>query len=404
MLKRWLGSLMVIISAFLFGVHPTHAAPLDLPYLPMKSHSGMQITYEWATLPAVTNTQVEAKLADSYVAGMDTARIHLGWNELEPSQGVYDLSSIVNWLSTAPASVPLYVLIETIDSEGYSLPAYLKGVGQYDVVAGHTFGDAYFNERFAALIDAIYPAFSGRIVYLISVGNEPDNYYDNVAWSSQQGLNYGQSMIDFLNAAKAKIQSKVNWAQTAVAMTVTEGSIQKGRTAAIQPLINASDTAVYNYYCWNVNTWTVPGTVSTTTAINNMLATALGSKKLVLQEVGCPAGYPSGHNPPPSLGATVAKQKAFINSLASNLRKTSNSSKFRAAYWFQLVDWSPELSHTLYTALANEGYPALGLKVEEAFSTIGFIQFPDGVVRSSWANWINLITTVKNCQTTNCTN
>lgn len=379
--RRLLATLL--IASLTCACAPSSAAPpLDvagaLPALPQGAHLGTHITYE--NLPRRVAKAVDTRIGEARAAGMGISRVHVGWAELEPKPGVFDLDPLSEALAGVPTNDAVLVLIETIDSDGFALPPDLVGdAGGYALAPGRQFGDAVINERFAALLKAVAPLLAARRVFAISVGNEPDNYFDDVNPASRAGAAWNRDMTAFLRSARRTIRQSLP--NAAVGMTLTQISIEKGRGASLAPILAASDVALFNYYCQDTNMQVEPAHV-VAGEIDQIVARANG-RPVVFQEVGCPAGAA-----PSRIAASAARQRAFLAAFGEELAARP---ELRAAFWFQAVDWSPALAAAVADALAQAGYPELGARFEETLATIGLLRYRDGVARPAWAEFLGVV-------------
>ncbi|MBK8480173.1 MAG: hypothetical protein IPL40_03190 [Proteobacteria bacterium] len=348
-----------------------------LPRLPPGNHLGVFPTYE--SLPTATASAVDARLAEARAHGMQVSRVHVSWAELEPSATTIDTSVLERALAAATAQgQAVHLLIETVDSDGFSIPSDLAGA-QYTLAAGRAFDDPLIVDRFAALLDRVLPLLATHRVFALSVGNEPDTFYDDTSPTSAAGRSWAASLLGFLAKARTRIRDALP--EVAVAMTLRQGSLDDGHAAALAPLVAAGDFAAFNYYCLDkAYRLRAPGSVASDVKAMTTLA---AGRPLVLQEVGCPAG-----RAPSVLGSSGAAQASFLAELGTVLRTAPS---LRAAFAFQLVDWSPALAKTFGDAYAAEGFPALGAKVEETLASLGLLSFASGAAKPAWAEFLGTL-------------
>lgn len=357
----------------------------QLPVLAAGAHVGTWISYE--ALPSPLPAVVAARLAEARGVGLSVGRIHVSWAELEPAPGVFDLSSLRDGLAALTAQgLAAHVLLETVDSDGLELPADLVDRSvpgdNYRLVGNRRLDDPMILARFNALLANALPVLAAHRVFAISVANEPDNFYDDHSPSTERGISWGKALLGFLGNARARIRAVLP--RVAVAMTVTQGSIDKGYGAAVARLTAAGDVAIFNYYCQDLSftvrpAWQVPS------QLDQILATASG-RKVVFQELGCPAGLT-----PSVIGASASAQAGFYQAVFSALPARP---AIRAAFAFQLVDWSPELAAMVAEAQRRAGYPELAAILEETLRTIGLVGYRDGVARPAWAVWLRAVDTL----------
>lgn len=343
----------------------------DLPILPAGNHLGVWPTYE--APPEVTAAALEDHWQRSLSSGMRIARVHVGWDQIELAPGRFDTSQLVEDLGAATADgLAVHLLIETVDSDGLSLPSDLVVEGEpYGLVDGRRLDDPLIVDRFTALLDAVVPILDRHDVFAISVANEPDCYLDDVAPDSAEGLAWVESLAGFLTSARERVQE--SHPEIGVAMTLRQGSLEKG-IDTLGPIIEAGDVAVFNYYCQDLSFQVQPASVVSDEL--EELVSASSGRPIVLQEMGCPAGAI-----PSTIGATEAQQADFYAEVG---RWMASREEIRAAFAFQMVDWSPELSAAYAEAYAEAGYPELGAQIAEILGTIGLLRYTDGSERPAW--------------------
>lgn len=349
-----------------------------LPGLPAGSHLGAWITYD--VLPPGIAAAADARLAEVRTAGSKISRVHVAWSDLEPNNGTFDLVPLRAALARVPDGDAIMVLIETIDTGGFSLPSDLVGAdGGYALAPGRRFGDAIINQRFAALLQRVIPVLRAHRVFALSVGNEPDTFFDGVDPSSSEGLAWQENMVAFLSAARTIIRSALP--DVAVALTLDQRSVEKGRAASLLPMLRAGDVASFNYYCQDQDLLVQRANV-VASEVDQLVALS-GNLPIVFQEVGCPAGASSSR-----ISGSEQAQVEFITAVGHEL---ATRPQLRAAFWFQLVDWSPELAATFGGAIAAEGHPELGARFEETLATIGLVRYSDGATRPAWPVFLDMV-------------
>jgi hypothetical protein len=362
---------------------PTEGRAIDnvvqpLPVLPVGSHLGTWITYD--VLPSAIAAVADARLADVHAAGSKITRVHTAWSDLEPINGTFNPEPLRAALAKVPPGDALMVLIETVDSEGFELPSDLMGAdGGYTLAAGRRFGDAIINQRFAALLQKVMPLLEAHRVFAFSVGNEPDNFFDGVDFNSSEGLAWQEGVVAFLSAARTVIRA--TRPNVAVAMALSQTSIERGRGASLLPILNAGDVALFNYYCWN-SVLQVQSVSVVPRQVDEIVALS-GNLPIVFQEVGCPAGAS-----PSRISGSERAQVEFVTAIGHEL---ATRPQLRAAFWFQLVDWSPELAALFGSVITAEENPELGARWEETLATIGLVRFSDGSARPAWPVFLDTV-------------
>jgi hypothetical protein len=375
-------------------VPPVSATPLltlcrtaacGLAVLPAGTHVGTWTSYE--ALPAALSAAVEARLAEARGVGLSVGRVHVSWAQLEPAPGVFDLSTLRDGLAALTArGLAAHVLIETVDSDGLALPPDLIDAtvpgDSYRLVGGRRLDDPMILARFNALLANALPVLAAHRVFAVSVGNEPDNLYDDYAPSSTRGAAWGSALVGFLRNARARIHAVLP--RVAVAMTVTQGALDKGFGAAVANLIAAGDVAIYNYYCQDAAFQVRPASL-VPAQLDQLIATASG-RKVMFQELGCPAGSASS-----VIGASTGAQAAFYQAVFAALPARP---AVRAAFAFQLVDWSPSLAALFADLYRQAGLPALAAILEETLGTIGLVDYRTGAARPAYAAWLHAVDTL----------
>jgi hypothetical protein len=335
-------------------------------------HLGVFDGYE---LPAASAARAVAeRRAELLAAGSDVARVHVSFRELSPTAEVVDVAPLVDAIAALPASAQVVALIETIDSDGYadSMPVDLVNADTpYTLRAGVTLDAPAVTARFAKVMRAFAGTSAARRVVALSVGNEPDAYYDDVDASSAEGRAYGKSLGEFTRQAREALRAASS--SVPVAMTF-RAALARRDPATLRSLVAASDVAIFNYYGQDDAYRVVPaGEVAA--ELDRLLATT-DEKPVILQELGCPAGRASG-----TLGSSEATQAAFFTAA---LEAIAARPRIRVAFVFQLVDWSPMLAAMYGAAYASAGYPELGAKIEESLNSAGLLRYADGSARPAF--------------------
>jgi len=344
-----------------------------LPLLPLGNHLGMMVSYD--KLPAETAKSVKSRWKEALAAGMQVGRVHLSWAELEPRPGKYDLSDLRERLDLLEQDgLAAFVLVETIDSEEYTLPPDLMDPNDNTKLANNLkLDDPAILDRFQKLLDRIVPEMVSRGTWLLSVGNEPDNTLDDLENGSLESIEYWDAIVGFTRSARDHVRTLDS--RLAVTMTLTQRGLELGRTNYGQ-LIDVVDVAAFNYYCQDVN-FMVHDVSIVRTEIAQMLAVADG-RSIVFQELGCPAGY-AGR--PSVVHGTPEVQQHFLTLVADELHREP---RLRAAFWFTMVDWSPKFTKLSTAPIRNEGFAEFADKFEESLRTCGLVHYENGKPRPAW--------------------
>lgn len=338
-----------------------------IPRLPEGNHLGMIVGFNPA-LPPETATAIDGAWTEALAHGMDVGRVQISWAELEPSPGRIDASPLVEQLDALVADglTPM-VLIETLDSDSLELPADLLDPEDPSRLApGLVFDDATVTGRFAALLDVAVPVMTERGVFGVSVANEPGTLFERDASGTD-------AVIGFLESAR----SHIHGLDPELGVTMTMREVEVG-TPFLASVVGASDFASMNFYC-SLPDLTVDPTAGTVRLAAMMAATA--DLDVVLQEFGCPAGPDDGVS---TLGATAALQAAFYADVGAAL---AVEPRLRAAFAFQLVDWSPEAIALLGASIQDAPQWFIDRFVE-SLATMGMRRYTDGTPRAAWSTWL----------------
>jgi hypothetical protein len=339
-----------------------------IPRLPAGNHLGMIVGFNPA-LPPATATAIDTAWTEALARGMDVGRVQISWAELEPSPGLIDASPLVEQLDALVADglTPM-VLIETLDSDSLELPPDLLDPDDPSLLApGLAFDDATVTGRFAALLDVVVPVMTERGVFGVSVANEPGTLFER----DPSGTD---AVIGFLDAARSHVRAL----DPELGVTMTMREVEVG-TPFLASVVGASDFASMNFYC-SLPELTVDATAGTVRLAAMMTAT--GDLDVVLQEFGCPAGPDDGVS---TLGATEALQAGFYADVGAAL---AVEPRLRAAFAFQLVDWSPE-AIALFEASIQDAPQWFIDRFVESLATMGMRRYADGTPRPAWSAWLD---------------
>ena len=353
----------------------------SLPLLSAGKHLSMIKGFN-ITQPPQTNTNMNARWSEAIANGMTVGRIQIDWSELEPLANQYDKQFLDDALSEMQADgLQIFVLLSTIDSEGFTLPPDLVDSASNTLLAsGMELDDPVILERFSKLLDWVVPMVVSRGGWVLSVGNEPGNFLTDTP-SAQQGF------VNFLASARTHAHS-IN-PDLAITMTLAQSSIERGGTSHIA-FLEQSDVASFNYYASDTNIFFDNDSVTVNQEIDQMLNVA-GDKLLILQELGAAGGHESK---PGLMNASLAGQQQFFETVFT---KMEAEPRFRATVVFQLVDWDPSLVDTFFTQpFINEGLPQDFIdRFAESLETTGLIRYADGSSRPAWDSFIQWVVKFK---------
>ncbi|MES9991796.1 MAG: hypothetical protein ABW098_07575 [Candidatus Thiodiazotropha sp.] len=332
-----------------------------------------------ATQPAATDTAMHQKWSDAITAGMKVGRIQVDWSDLEPQPNQYDKSELEEKLIEMEDSGLLpFVLISTIDSEGYTLPDDITDKNSPTLlINGIHIDDSIILDRFENLLAWAVPMITAYGGWALAVGNEPGNFLlDNPQEE--------EHIVNFLSHARAYSHA-IN-KQLAVAMTIAYWNSELGYEFHT-PLIENSDFVSINYYATDTQSYFDDNAVSINSELDHILSLA-GDKYVVFQELGASGGYDMSTS---LMNASETKQAEFYEAFFTRMR---SENLLKAAFIFQLVDWDPALVETHYTQpLTAAGLPEdFILRFVESYETIGLIKYTDGSERLAWSSVLEEIT------------
>ena len=346
----------------------------SLPLLPAGSHisiiRGFNISH-----PPLTKRNMEVRWDEALSKGMKVTNIQLDWAELEPKPYQYNKQFLEEMLlDMEEDDLQTYVLLSTIDSEGFTLPSDLMDDNSITGLAnGMQFDNPLILERFKKLLDWVVPMIVAHGGWALSVGNEPSGYLTDRPWAEQ-------NIVNFLKVSRTHAHSIDP--DLAITMTLSQLQIENGATFHI-PLLEQSDVASFTYYGLNPD-YTADDPAKVNQEINQMLSAA-GDKFIVLQELGGSAGYENNSS---GMNASLTKQQQFLRNAFAKLE---SEPRFRVATVFQLVDWEPALVDSFYTQFfIQEGLQRDFIdRFAESLKTTGLIRYQDGSPRPSWNTFIN---------------
>jgi len=317
--------------------------------------------------PPATADSMAARWNDAINAGMTVSRLQIDWPELEPSPNSYDQTGFEQRLfEMKTQGLQPFLLISAYDSDGPVVP---------DDLTGLDFDDPELIQRFNNLMDWVIPMLVEYGGFLISISNEPDNSFGEVP-----GLN--NQILEFLINVKEHIH-QIN-DEMAVTVTFAEGSLDEDKPG-ITAILAACDVASWNFYGAKSNFknpdpyFYVAQTESEIKSDIQRMLDVSGEKMIVIQELGMYSGNTT-------LNSSQEIQRKFFEVFFSEMK---NHERIRAAFNFQLVDWSPEVTQIFNELLEDEGLPRDFVdQFAESLETIGLINYDDGTRKSSWNEFI----------------
>ncbi|MFW5663906.1 MAG: hypothetical protein ACOCYD_02605 [bacterium] len=312
---------------------------------------------------------MEARWEDAINAGMSVSRLQIDWPELEPSPNNYDKINFEQRLMEMKAEgLQIFLLISAYDSGEPVVPDDLKG---------KDFDDPEFIQRFKNLMDWVIPLLVEYDGFLISISNEAENSFGEVPGLDKQILVFLQDIKEHIHQINENM---------AVTVTFSEGSLDEDKPGMYK-ILAACDVACFNFYGAKSEFTPPLYYVAQTedeirTDIQRMLKVS-GEKNIVIQELGMYSGNTT-------LNSSQEIQRKFFEVFFSEMKKEV---RLKAAFNFQLVDWSPEVTEIFNEMLADEGMPQAFIdQFAESLETIGLINYEDGTRKKAWNEFLSWIT------------
>lgn len=315
--------------------------------------------------PDATTDSIEARWNEAINTGMTVGRLQIDWPELEPSPNTYDKVNFEQRLAEMQAQgLQTFLLISAYDSGEPVVP---------DDLQNKDFDDPEFILRFKNLMDWVIPLLVEYDGFLISISNEAENSFGEVPGLDNQ-------MLIFLQDIKKHVH-QIN-ENIAVTVTISEGSLDEDKPG-IYEIIAECDVVCFNFYGaksqFTPPLYYVAQTESEIkTDIQRMLDVS-GEKNIVIQELGMYSGNTT-------LNSSQEIQKKFFEVFYTEMKKEE---RIKAAFIFQLVDWSPEVTELFNEMLADEGMPQEFIdQFAESLETMGLIKYDDGTRKKAWNEFI----------------
>ena len=344
----------------------THAG--DLPLLRGQNRIGIIEGFN-PDNPAETTTAMAARWEEAVAAGMSVGRLQIDWPELEPSENTFDKEALISRLEEMKdQGLQTFLLISTYDSGEAVVP---------DDLQGKSFDDPEFIQRFLNLMDWVIPLLVEYDGYLISISNEAENSFGEVP-------NLNDELLTFLREARNHIHQIDE--RMAVTVTFSEGSLDTDKPG-MDEILAACDVACWNFYGGDFegdgSPYYYPANSETQikSDIQRMLD-ASGEKNIVIQELGMWSG---GNH----LDSSEEIQRKFFEVFFQEMQ---NNDRIKAAYNFQLVDWSPNTTQIFSDALEAEGLDEEFInQFAESLNTIGLIHYDDGTKKPAWDEFVDWV-------------
>jgi hypothetical protein len=302
---------------------------------------------------------------DAINAGMSVGRLQIDWPELEPSPNTYDKVNFEQRLMEMKAEgLQIFLLISAYDSGEPVVPDDLKDMG---------FDDPEFIQRFKNLMDWVIPLLVEYEGFLISISNEAENSFGEV-------FDLDNQILIFLQEIKAHVH-QIN-ENMAVTVTFSEGSLDEDKPG-IYEILTQCDVASFNFYGaksqFTAPLYYVAQTESEIRADIRRMLDVSGEKNIIIQELGMYSGNTA-------LNSSQEIQRKFFEVFFTEMK---NEDRIKAAFNFQLVDWSPEVTEIFSEMLEDEDLPQEFIdQFAESLETIGLINYNDGTRKKAWDEFL----------------
>jgi len=319
--------------------------------------------------PPATIDSMAARWDDAINAGMSVGRLQIDWPELEPSPNTYDKVNFEQRLMEMKAEgLQIFLLISAYDSGEPVVP---------DDLLEKDFDDPEFIQRFKNLMDWVIPLLVEYDGFLISISNEAENSFGEIDGLDNQILMFLKDVKDHIRQLNENM---------AVTVTFSEGSLDDDKPG-IYEILAACDVACFNFYGAKSQFTPPLYYVAQTEAeiksdIQRMLDVS-GEKNIVIQELGMYSGNTT-------LNSSHEIQRKFFEVFFTEMKKEE---RIKAAFNFQLVDWSPEVTELFKEMLEVEDLPQDFIdQFAESLETIGLINYNNGERKKAWNEFLFWLT------------
>ncbi len=333
----------------------------ELNYLVKTQNIGMIAGFNPDNPPATADS-IEVAWNEAIAAGMRTGRLQLDWPDIEPEKGVYDEAFVLEQMNRMQSDgLSIHLLVSAYDSEGLDVPDYLSG---------RAIDDPEVISRFNQLMTWIIPLFVERGGYAISVSNEPDNIFQDDEKLADQMIRFFEPVQDHIHTLDENM---------GVSITMSFGNLKHSRKE-MKKIMKLVDYACFNFYGSDFLLDQPYSTAENEINIGEMIEFS-GSKNIVIQELGL-------HTDDSLMNSSEQLQRDFFDTF---FNKMEQESQIKAAYIFQMVDWSPTTVE-IFNALFESDVPQSFIDEYSAIlKTIGLIDFETGQRKLAWKTVIEWI-------------
>ncbi|MFW5758056.1 MAG: hypothetical protein ACOCYO_05170 [Bacteroidota bacterium] len=355
-------SIITFLNFFFIACQEESVNPEVLHNMPLLDHQqsiGTLIGFNEAH-PQQTEDSIAARWEEAVQKGMKIARLQIDWPDLEPEKDNYNKELLRSMLlDHQQQGLQTFLLISVYDSEGIVVPGYLGNV---------SIGSSNLHERFNKLMDWVIPMLIDYDGFLISIANEPDNEMNEVTGLAAQIVTFLKQSKEYIHAIDQRM---------AVTITLAEGGLDSN-ISGVDAILKEVDIACWNFYGSKLAAgppwYLVQDEQEVKSDIKRMVEASEG-KQIVIQELGLWSGGAI-------LNSSPELQKRFFDVFFSEMEKEE---RIRAAFVFQLVDWSPFATGVMLSLFEEGEVPQSFLDAfAESLRTIGLIRYEDGQRKPAW--------------------
>ncbi|MEM8523366.1 MAG: hypothetical protein AAGG68_01925 [Bacteroidota bacterium] len=329
----------------------------NLELLSAENNLGFIVGFNFSN-PSATQDSIEARIQEAITEGMSVGRLQIDWTDLEPEEGIYEEEELEEQLEFySSREMEVLLTISVYDSEDKVVPSYLEDADTELLI-----------QRFQELLDWVIPMLVEHNGYAIAVSNEPDN-------SFAEESDLAQEVIDFF----VPVKDHIHQLEEKMAVTVTMNIENlKASKRDMEKLMQHLDVACFNIYGANFF-----DSAYTETEVNDLIDEVLdfsGERQLIVQELGM-------HNVD-RFNSSEEVQRAFFEYF---LTRMEQEERIRAAYVFQLVDWSPE-TVAFFNQVFEEEVPQEFIdNYGDLLQHIGLINYEDGTRKKAWDEFLKWV-------------